>query len=97
MYKIVFHPAVIKDDLPKFNKLEQEKILSTIYKKLTVAPQSFGRPLIGKLKGFYKLRISDFRVVYELKKNEVMVLIFKIGQRKDSIVYEEAIKRLKKL
>ena len=69
--------------------------MNSIYKKLTIAPEKFGKPLAGQLKGYFKLRVNDYRVVYVIKKNEVTVLIFKIGQRKDSIVYEEAIKRLR--
>lgn len=95
MYKIVLHKLVIEKDLPKLNKSEQEKILSSIYKKLTIAPEKYGKHLIGQLKGYFKLRVNDYRVVYEIKKEMIVVFVFKIGQRKDSIVYEEAIKRLK--
>jgi mRNA interferase RelE/StbE len=95
MYRIVFHKLVVKNDLPKLDKSDQNKILNSIYKKLTIAPEKFGKPLHGQLKTFFKLRVNDYRVVYEIKKKEVTVLVFKIGQRKDSIVYEEAIKRLR--
>lgn len=95
MYKIVLHKIVVENDLPKLNKSDQAKIFSAIYKKLTVAPQKFGKPLTGKLKGYFKLRVDSYRVVYEIKREEIIVFVFKIGQRKDSIVYEEAIKRLK--
>lgn len=94
MYKIVLNRFVIENDLPKLNKAEQEKIFNAIYKKLTVAPDKLGKPLHGKLKGYFKLRVDDCRVVYEIKNKEIVVLVFKIGRRKDSIVYEEAIKRL---
>lgn len=95
MYRIVLHKAVIENDLTKLNKSEQDKILNSIYKKLTIAPEKFGKPLSGQLKGYFKLRVSDYRVIYEIKKKEIVVLVFKIGQRKDSIVYKEAVKRLK--
>ncbi len=94
MYKIVLHKIVVENDLPNMNKTDQDKVFNAMYKKLTVAPEKLGKPLHGKLKGYFKLRVDEYRVVYQIKKDEVVIFVFKIGQRKDSIVYEEAIKRL---
>jgi len=39
-----------------------------------------GKPLRGEWKGIYSLRIGDYRVLYQIKKNEVFLLV--VGHRK---------------
>lgn len=94
MFKIIYHRFVLENDFKKISQNDSDRIARAIHNKLTIAPDKLGRPLHGKLKGYFKLRVDDYRVVYEIKNKEVVVFVFKIGQRKDSIVYEEAIKRL---
>ncbi|MBU2104528.1 MAG: type II toxin-antitoxin system RelE/ParE family toxin [Nanoarchaeota archaeon] len=45
-----------------------------------------GKPLTGKLSGLWSLRIGKFRVLYQVRKNELIILILKIGHRKN--IYE---------
>jgi mRNA interferase RelE/StbE len=88
MYKIIYLPAVIKTDLPKLNKPTQIKIITQIKKKLSTYPEQYGKPLQGILKGFYRLRIENYRVIYEIYNQTVTVQILKIGPRKDNQVYK---------
>jgi mRNA interferase RelE/StbE len=94
-FKIHFHTDVIKKDFSKFNKKDQLKIARTIQEKLSIDPIAFGKPLQKELKGYYRLRISDSRVIYKIEKNKVLVYILKIGFRRNQEVYLEAIKRIK--
>lgn len=94
MYKIIYHRFVLEKDVKNIAKYDANRIARAIHNKLTVAPDKFGKYLHGKLKGYLRLRVDNYRVVYEIKNSEVIVFILKIGQRKDEIVYEEAIKRL---
>lgn len=41
-----------------------------------------GKPLAGVLTGKRSLRIGDYRAVYQIKMNELAVLVIKIGHRK---------------
>ena len=54
------------------------------------APHQYGEPLRKTLKGYWKLRVGDYRVVYKIVENEVRIL--GIINRKE--VYEEISKRL---
>ena len=65
------------------------EILKAISEKLTIKPATVGEALKGKLKGFYKLKIADFRVVYAPGKGKVYILT--IAQR--GKVYEIAKQR----
>lgn len=77
------------DNLPAEVALEIVKRL----KILEVAPLPFGKSLIKKLRGFtpplYRLRVGEYRVLYRIIKNEVIVL--KIIARKQ---LERELKRL---
>ena len=42
-------------------------------------PQS----LAGDLTGLYKLRVGDYRVLYEILQDEQTIVIHKIGQRRE--------------
>ena len=39
--------------------------------------------LMGELAGFYKLRVGDYRVIYEILHKEQAVLIHAIGHRRE--------------
>ena len=40
-------------------------------------------PLTGKLSGLFKLRVGDYRVLYEIVRNEKKIIIHAIGHRRD--------------
>ncbi len=93
-YKILFHELVLKNDFKKVSLFDQKKIFRAIQKKLAFDPLSFGKPLIGDLKGYYRFRVDPYRVIYRIEKKSVVVLVLTIGLRKDFLVYLEAAKRL---
>ena len=96
-WNVVFHPSVIKEDIPCLESSAWREILRVIDKKLALDPQAYGEPLRKGLFGYWKLRVGAFRVIYHIKKEIVTVFIVKIGARKDSQVYSEMFSRLKKL
>ncbi|MCK4336822.1 MAG: type II toxin-antitoxin system RelE/ParE family toxin [Candidatus Aminicenantes bacterium] len=97
MWKIKVHHLVVHEDFKKINKKDQSIILKTIYKKLGTSPQEYGSPLRHELKGYWKLKISDYRAVYKIEKEKIRVLVLKAGMRRDEEIYKEMLKRLKKL
>ncbi|MBU0668102.1 type II toxin-antitoxin system RelE/ParE family toxin [Patescibacteria group bacterium] len=95
MYQIKINRLVEDQDFKKISTVDRQKIVRAIYKKLTLAPERYGKPLLRELKGLYRLRISDYRAVYSINRGEVVVYVIKVGLRKDFIVYAEAARRLK--
>jgi len=61
----------------------REIIKKAIEKKLTVDPIAFGKPLRYSLKGYRRLRVGDYRVIYKIIEDRVLVLIIDIDHRKD--------------
>jgi mRNA interferase RelE/StbE len=89
-FVIEYHIDVVKKDIPKLSKREKEQIKLAIEDKLTENPYIFGIPLRRSLKGYRKLRVGDYRIVFCIEKSKVK--IFLIQHR--SIVYKYAKKRI---
>ena len=97
MWKIKIHRLVVEEDFKKIGKKERSVILKAIYKKLSRSPREYGSPLRHGLKGYWKLKVSEYRVVYKIEKAEVKVLVLKVGMRRDEEVYKEMLGRLRRL
>lgn len=82
MYKIEYLDAV-KDDLGAISKTEKQQIRKAIEKKLGINPIEFGKPLQYSLKGLRRLRVGNYRVIYQIHQDEQTVLIVKIGHRRE--------------
>ncbi len=89
VFGLVYHPDVKKDVARLDNRLKR-RIKTAIENRLTVAPHQYGEPLRKTLKGYWKLRVGDYRVVFKISGNEVLIL--GIIHRKE--VYEMIGKRL---
>ena len=42
-----------------------------------------GKPLKGKLKGRYSYRVSTYRIIYTVFRNQLLVMVIDIGHRRD--------------
>jgi len=72
-YLIVYHPKV-KDDIKKLNKKQQDRVKNAINNRLQTEPEKYGNPLKRSLKGYWKLRVVDVRVVFKISKKEILIL-----------------------
>ncbi len=97
MWQIKIHRLVTEEDFKKIDPSHQSYVLRTIRKKLSLDPESYGKPLRGEFKGYWRLSVGDFRVIYRIVKNKILVLVIRIGICRDARVYEELFFRLKKL
>jgi mRNA interferase RelE/StbE len=89
-YTLVYHPEVKTKDVPKLNRDVAKRIQRAVENRLAVEPQRYGEPLRRTLKGYWKLRVGDYRVVFKIVRNEVW--IFAIMHRRD--VYQRIEARL---
>lgn len=83
MYQVLFS-ASSKKDLEKIDNKNRIKIISKI-EALIENPYSKNFD-IKKLKGVdsvYRLRVGDFRVLYEILNMEVLIFVIEINHRKD--------------
>ena len=97
MWNVVIHRLVLIEDFKKIDHSSRRLILRSIYKKLTKDPESYGSPLSDGYKGYWKLSVAHYRVIYRIVKDRVMVAIIKVGIRRDDKIYNDLIHRLKKI
>ena len=90
-YELKYHPDVKKSDLPKIDAKNRGMIKRAIEDRLADQPEAYGKPLQRTLKGYWKLRIGDYRVVFKVSDNSIF--IFGIIHRKE--VYRLIRKRMK--
>lgn len=88
-FALRYHPDVRDVDIPALNANVRERIKRAIWTRLAAAPHQYGEPLRKTLKGYWKLRVGDYRVVFKIARNEVWIL--GIMNRKE--VYERIGKR----
>ena len=90
MFEIIYHYLAVEDDIPRIDRAWKTEIKRAIEEKLAVKPDMYGKPLRRSLKGYRKLRVGDYRIIYRIENNKVK--IFAIQHR--SVVYESAGKRI---
>jgi mRNA interferase RelE/StbE len=97
MWLIKLHRLVLSEDFKRIDDHKQKIIINAIKKKLSLAPKEYGAPLLGEFKNYWKLKVDDYRVIYRIVEDEVVVLVVKIGIRRDNKVYEELLLRIKRV
>jgi mRNA interferase RelE/StbE len=90
IFKIRYHEAVAGEDIPRLSSEWKKRIKTAIEARLSSFPDLYGKPLRRSLKGYRKLRVGDYRVIFRIE--EQTVKIFIIEHR--SAVYRNAEGRL---
>ncbi|MBI5188275.1 MAG: type II toxin-antitoxin system RelE/ParE family toxin [Nitrospirae bacterium] len=73
-FELRYHPDVKAVDIPLLKEKLKIRIKNAIETRLATAPHQYGEPLRKTLKGYWKLRVGDYRVVFKIVKNEVWIL-----------------------
>jgi len=84
-YTIVYHPQ-IPADIAAFPENIKSRIKKAIEQRLVMDPIKYGEPLRRTLRGYRKLRVGDYRIIYRIEKHTIIIL--KIGHRKE--VYDKS-------
>jgi mRNA interferase RelE/StbE len=90
-FELKYHPDVRAVDIPLIDSRSKRHIRKAIEARLTTAPHQYGEPLRKTLKGYWKLRVGDYRV-FKIVGSEVWIL--GIIHRRD--VYEKIKKRVQR-
>lgn len=89
MFEITYHKKII-EDLSDISSANKKVIKKAIEEKLETEPEFFGKPLQFSLSGLRSLRVGDYRIIFQLKKKEVFIVL--IAHR--SVVYKMVNKRI---
>jgi len=79
VYNIVYKKSVQRD-LKKLSKAETRRVLNQVEEELSKNPDAY--PVLkGQFAGLRKYRVGDYRIIYAILGDEVLVL--RIGHRKE--------------
>ena len=92
-WEIIYHKEVVSD-LESIGPSNARRIMKAIDSKLATNPIDFGKPLSGNLADFRKLRVGEFRIVYQAQRTNVVVFVLAVGPRRDKEIYTAALKRV---
>jgi len=82
MWNIKYHPQSLKS-LKKLDQTSQERIFNYLNKIADAANvKAFGKSLTAKFKGFWRYKVGDYRVICEIKQDELIIVIIDIGHKK---------------
>ena len=81
-YSVSFESESITD-LDNLDQVVRLRILNKIQWLSLNFEQITPLSLTGQWSGFYKLRVGDYRVIYELDIEEQLIIIIRIGHRRE--------------
>jgi mRNA interferase RelE/StbE len=73
-YRLIYHTDVKNTDLPKIDNKNKEMIKRAIKERLSTQPEKYGSPLRRTLKGYWKLRVGDYRVIFKISGYDIFIL-----------------------
>ena len=87
-FRLLYLPGAVRDirELPAAVAERARRGLE----RLAENPR-LGKPLQGELRPFWSYRVGDYRVVYEIRAHELVVLVVMLGHRRE--IYERARRR----
>ena len=85
-YKVIIEKTAAKFIESQTHK-QQERLLRSIYS----IPNGKIKPLQG-FENIYRLRIGDYRIIYRVNNEELVIIVLKIGNRGD--VYKWKIRKI---
>ena len=74
-----------KKDLARLDRKAQADIWKYLQDRIATDedPKRFGDPLVGDLSGLWKYRVGSYRVIVEIRDQEVVILVVRVGHRKN--------------
>jgi len=78
-YEIIFTDTSLK----QFKKLEkdiQERIIKAL-ERIRIRPEAYVKKLVGD--SGYRLRVGEYRVIMDIYKDKLVILVIKVGHRKN--------------
>lgn len=80
-YEIRFKPCAVKE-LARLPKADARRVLRRI-RALANDPVPSGAKKLTGLKNLYRIRSRDYRVVYQIRKRALLVLVLRVRHRRD--------------
>lgn len=82
-YIIEYKKSVVKKDIPQLSTTIKRQAKLAIESKLAINPIEYGKPLQYSFKGYRRLRVGDYRIVYKIEEKKKIVFIAAIKHRRE--------------
>ncbi|MDP3111784.1 MAG: type II toxin-antitoxin system RelE/ParE family toxin [Thermodesulfovibrionales bacterium] len=82
MYRVIILPKAL-EDLSKLDKAVAQRVSDKLTWLSEVIEGIPSLSLKGKFSGFNKLKVGDWRVIYEVNRDEKVVTVHKVGHRRE--------------
>jgi mRNA interferase RelE/StbE len=80
MYELIYSPEALKQ-LEKLENDTKERILVAL-ERLRIRPESCDIKKLVGMRG-YRFRVGDYRIIFDMEKEKLIILVLKIGHRKN--------------
>jgi mRNA interferase RelE/StbE len=82
VYRVIILPKALKD-LSGLDKAISKRIIDKLTWLSENAETITPMPLSEKYAGFFKLRIADWRVIYDVDHEKKIITVHKVGHRRE--------------
>src|SRR5512139_3188038 len=82
-YRVIWDTRA-RDDLRGLDRPLAAKIVARVSDHLAQHPLRLGEALSGMFKGLYRYRYGDYRLIYAVARQEVVITIVRVAHRRDA-------------
>lgn len=97
----VFRVFLTKESLKEWDKIDHsiQKIFRKKLSSIVLNPIIINNRLRGKLSNCYKIKLkrAGYRLVYEVRSQTIVLIVWAVDKRNDDKVYDSAISRLREI
>lgn len=97
----VYRVLLTKESLKEWNKIDHsiQRLFQRKLSSVLLNPISVNNRLRGKLSNCYKIKLkrAGYRLVYEVRSQTIVLIVWAVDKRDDDKVYESAIRRLREI
>lgn len=79
MWEVLFSDTA-KKQLEKLDRTIQERIINAL-ERIRIRPETRITKLVNE--SAYKLRVGDYRIIIDLHQDKLLILIIKVGHRRE--------------
>ena len=84
VWRVEFDAAAARD-VRKLGHEARRAVLKYLRERIatTENPRRFGHALTGDLKGLWRYRVGDYRIVADIRDHEILVMVVTVGHRRN--------------
>ena len=82
MYRVDVTPEALRH-LNRLPEKVRTAAVEMMLGNLSVSPRRVGEPLLGELAGLYSAGRGDYRVIYEIDEDRMVVIVHRVQHRRD--------------